>query len=90
MARHSSRPDRLLLLGLGYARPFINWAFLLVGLAGAVGTAAGWLPPFSGSWWAKVTSVLLWLVLAMQGYDALSEVGEEVIEEEESPSSSSS
>lgn len=83
MARRSSRPDRLLLLGLGYARPVINWAFLLLGIVGAVGTGVGLLPPFGGaSLWVRVSNVLVWVIVAMQGYDALAAVGEEVIEEE--------
>lgn len=77
-ARHL---PRLLLLGLGYARIPVNWAFLIAGLAGFVGTCAGLLPPFSGSWWARVTTALLWLVLAYQGYDALAEKGEKNEEE---------
>jgi hypothetical protein len=71
------RPDRLLLAAFGWARPFVSWAFLLTGIAGAVGTGAGWLPPFSGSWWARITTLLLWLVLADQGYDQLAEKGEQ-------------
>lgn len=78
------RPDRLLLIGLGYARPFVNWAFLVLGLIGTVGTAAGLLPPFGGSsLWARITNTLVWAIVAMQGYDALAEQGEEEIEEDE-------
>lgn len=72
------RPDRLLLAGFGYARPFVNWAFLLLGLIGSVGTALGMLPPFGGgSLWARITNILVWALVAAQGYDALAEKGEE-------------
>lgn len=68
---------KLLLRALGAAFPYINWAFLLVGLAGAVGTAAGVFPPFTHSWWARITTVLLWLLFAREGYEPLAEDGEE-------------
>lgn len=64
---------RLVVRGFGLALPFLNWSFLLCGLAGAVGTAAGLLPPFSHNWWAKVTSILLWLLFAREGYEPLAE-----------------
>jgi hypothetical protein len=79
------RPHRLLLLALGWARPFILWAFLVIGLIGTVGTAAGLLPPYGGSGlWVRVTNVLVWAIVAMQGYDGLSEDGEEEAEPDKS------
>ena len=39
--------------------------------AGAAGTVAGVLPSFNNSLWAKVTTVLLWLLFAREGYDSL-------------------
>jgi hypothetical protein len=76
------RADRALLAAFGYARPFVSWAFLLTGLAGTVGTFAGQLPPISGSWWARITTGVLWLVLADQGYEQLADQGDEVLAED--------
>jgi len=64
---------RLAVRAFALALPVLNWAFFLVGLAGAIGTAAGQLPPFSHSWWAKITTVLLWLLFAREGYDSLTD-----------------
>jgi hypothetical protein len=64
---------RLILRAFGVALPFLNWAFLLCGLAGIVGTASGILPPFSHSWWAKITTCLLWALFAREGYEPLAE-----------------
>jgi hypothetical protein len=61
------------LWAFGKVMPALCWMFLVVGLAGAVGTAAGWLPPIDQSWWAKVTTILLWLLFAKEGYDPLAE-----------------
>jgi hypothetical protein len=74
------RADRAVLRAFGWTLPVANWCFFLAGLAGAIGTAAGLLPPFSGSWWAKVTTVLLWLLLAREGYEPLAEAAQEASE----------
>lgn len=70
------RAEKLLLDAFGKAMPVVNWAFFIVGVAGAAGTVAGVLPPFSDSLWAKLTSVLLWLLFAREGYDSLVEQDE--------------
>lgn len=69
--RQVRRAETLLLDAFGRAMPVVNWAFFVVGIAGAAGTVAGVLPPFSDSLWAKLTSVLLWLLFAREGYDSL-------------------
>lgn len=71
--RRALRAHRAILWAFGKALPVLDWAFLLVGLAGAIGTAVGWLPPYSDSWWAKITTVLLWLLFAREGYDSLAQ-----------------
>ena len=77
------RAEQLVLACFAKALPLLNWCFFLIGIAGAVGTATGWLPPFTGSLWAKITSILLWLLLAREGYDSLaqSDRAEEALEE---------
>lgn len=67
------RAHRLVLWAFAKSLPMLNWAFLSIGLSGAIGTAAGLLPPYSDSWWAKITTILLWLLFAREGYDPLSE-----------------
>ena len=57
----------------GRALPVVNWSFFVVGIIGAIGTADGLLPPFSGSWWARITTVLLWLLFAREGYEPIAE-----------------
>ena len=64
---------RRLLDAFGRALPVVNWAFFGVGLIGAVGTLVGALPPYSNSWWARLTTVLLWLLFAREGYESLAE-----------------
>lgn len=64
---------RAILWAFAKALPVLNWLFLIVGLAGAIGTITGLLPPFSDSWWAKITSVLLWLLFAREGYESLAD-----------------
>ena len=71
------RVDRALVWSFGKTLPVTNWLLFLAGLIGAVGTAAGLLPPFSGSWWARVTTILLWLLLAREGYEPIAENAEE-------------
>lgn len=66
----------MVLWAFGRALPGLNWLFLLVGVSGAIGTAAGLLPPYSNSWWAKMTTILLWLLFAREGYEPLAEEGE--------------
>lgn len=63
----------LILKTFDRAMPLLCWTFLLTGLAGATGTAAGWLPPLNHNWWAKLTTILLWLLFAKEGYDPLAE-----------------
>jgi hypothetical protein len=58
---------------LGKGLPFINWCFLIIGLIGAVSTAIGLLSAYNGSLWARITTVLLWLLLAREGYEPLAE-----------------
>jgi len=70
------RLTRPALRAFGTALPIVNWAFLVAGVAGAIGTAAGLLPPFNGSWWARITTVLLWLLFAREGYEPLAEEGD--------------
>lgn len=65
------RVERAVLGVFARGLPLLNWAFFLVGIAGAVGTIAQWLPPFNDSLWARITSTLLWLLLAREGYDSL-------------------
>ena len=71
--RRILRAHRLAVDAFGRALPVVNWAFFAFGLAGALGTAAGLLPPYSHSWWAKITTVLLWLLFAREGYEPLAE-----------------
>lgn len=72
-AKRWTRVDRAVIRWFGRSLLLIHWAFFLAGVAGAIGTGIGVLPPFNGSWWAKLTSILLWLVLAEQGYTPLAE-----------------
>jgi hypothetical protein len=65
--------ERKALAMFSRAMPIVSWAFFIVGVLGAVGTAAGILPPYSSSLWAKLTTILLWLLFAREGYDALVE-----------------
>lgn len=74
--RRVLRAHRLIVWAFGQALPVLNWAFLLVGIIGAIGTAAGLLPPYQDSWWAKITTILLWLLFAREGYESLAEKGE--------------
>lgn len=67
------RAHWILVDAFGKAMPILNWSFLLFGLAGAIGTASGLLPPFTGTWWARITTTLLWLLFAKEGYDPLAE-----------------
>lgn len=77
MRRTVWRVDRGLVWAFGKTLPAVNWAFFVTGLAGGIGTAAGLLPPFSGSWWARITTVLLWALFAREGYEPLAEDGEQ-------------
>lgn len=69
----------------GRALPLFNWAFFIVGIAGAAATAIGLLETFSTALWAKVTTILLWLLFAREGYEGLAEQDddESVFEEED-------
>lgn len=71
------QPLRLVVRAFGFALPVVNWLFFLVGLAGAIGTTAGLLPPFTNSWWARITTVLLWLLFAREGYEPIAEEGDD-------------
>lgn len=68
-----AKGEAVALRAFAAALPATNWLFFAVGLCGAAGTVAGLLPPFSNSWWAKVTSTLLWLLLAREGYEPIAE-----------------
>jgi hypothetical protein len=63
----------VVLLAFEKTLPVVNWLFLIVGLVGAIGTAAGILPPFSHSLWARMTTILLWLLFAREGYEPIAE-----------------
>lgn len=76
LARVALTPRGALWL-FGKALNVLSWAFFATGVAGAIGTGAGWLPPFNGAWWAKITTILLWLLFACEGYDRLSDAGDE-------------
>ena len=71
--RRRLRPAGALIWAFGKALPAVNWAFFLAGIAGAAGTAAGLLPPYNHSWWAKTTTILLWLLFSREGYEPLAE-----------------
>lgn len=73
--RRLLRAHRLAVDGFGRALPVVNWAFFAFGLTGALGTAVGLLPPYTHSWWARITTVLLWLLFAREGYEPLAEEG---------------
>ena len=73
--KHALRAHRIAIDAFGRALPVVNWAFFVFGVVGAAGTAVGWLPPYTHSWWAKVTTVLLWLLFAREGYEPLAEDG---------------
>lgn len=60
----------------GRAMPVVNWAFFIVGIVGAVATLVGMIPSISTAWWAKLTTVLLWLLFAREGYEPLAEAGD--------------
>lgn len=68
-----SKATAIVVWVFGRALPVVNWCFLLFGVVGAVGTAAGLLPPFNHSWWAKTTTILLWLLFAREGYEPIAE-----------------
>lgn len=67
----------MLLDAFARTMPFLNWAFFIVGIIGAIATAASLIPSINQSLWAKVTTVLLWLLFAREGYDPLAEKGDE-------------
>jgi hypothetical protein len=68
-----NRAEDATLRAFELALPVVNWLFFVVGLAGAVATIAGLIPPFTGSLWAKITSTLLWLLLAREGFEPIAE-----------------
>lgn len=61
----------------GKALPYFNWAFFIVGVLGAGATAVGLLSTFSTALWAKITTILLWLLFAREGYEGLVEQQED-------------
>lgn len=72
------RLERVVLAAFGRALPAVNWACLIAGVAGAFATACQLIPGFGHAWWGKLTSILLWLLMAREGYEPLAAVGEDI------------